>query len=432
LSERSQQIANALEHQVDALITTLTHGLGKVATRFVRDMLLGMELSHSPRLSDIAAALDENIGLRATHKRLSRNAARKELAPTLSSNMLQHAADRVQDETLLYLDWPNLLKNRALRMENLAAISNTKGEPIGKGYRLAQVVASELTTDGMLPLAQAIWSEQDAETDFLTNTLDLVSRVRKATGNRGIVIADRSADHPGILEPWTADPGSRYIVRLRRHTELKYGHLTLTSGELAHRCRTPYGRNVPNLSPEEAILRKLGFLDRRPANATDKSPDLNARANTETKQSDSPMAWEYWVDGKPNPVQFLHFGQLPVRLAAVPDRQLAMIVVHGTVDGPMILLTTEPARNNRAVLTVLVEAYLKRWRVGIATQQFHDRHRFSRIRVLSFERILNLTALAFSLEYMHALAHEQGGIGFGDELRVVDAGIDLYRTRDEI
>ncbi len=145
MEARNSQIRADLERRLESLIDDLCEGLGKVAVGFVKDVLIGMELAHSPRLSDIARALEETIGLRATHKRLSRNAGRKELAPILSNNLLRLAASHVHDDTLLFLDWPNLLKNRSEKIENLTAIADTKGNRVGKGFHLAEVVASKST-----------------------------------------------------------------------------------------------------------------------------------------------------------------------------------------------------------------------------------------------------------------------------------------------
>jgi hypothetical protein len=278
---RNSQIRVDLERRVDSLVADLSRGLGKVAAVFVKDALIGMKLAHSPRLSDIARALDETIGQRATHKRLSRNAGRRELAPILSDNLLRLAASHVHDNTLLFLDWPNLLKNRSEKMENLTTITDTKGNRIGRGYHLAEVVASEVGSDNLTPLAQSIWPEIMPGTDFLSHTLELVARVRKATGgHKGIIVADRSADNMGLLAPWTVDSASRYLVRLRGHTELIYRRRIVTASELADGCDTPYGKNVLNIGP------------------------------------DGPMP------------EFLHFGYKPVRLPAAPDRPLSLCGVR--------------------------------------------------------------------------------------------------------
>jgi len=383
IEAKNSQIRMDLECRVDSLVTDLSHGLGKVAAGFVKDVLLGMELAHSPRLSDIARALEEKIGLRATHKRLSRNAARSELAPIVSDNLLQLAASHVHDDTLLVLDWPNLLKNRAEKMENLNVITDTKGNPVGKGYHLAEVVASEVDSDNITPLSQAIWPEIDPETDFLSHTLELVARVRKAIGgNKGIIVADRSADHMGLLGPWTEDSTCRYLVRLRGRAELMFRRQIVTASELADGCDTPYGKNVLNIGQHG-----------------------------------------------PKP-EFLHFGYKSARLPVAPDRPLSLVVVRGVSPEPVTLLTTEPVRDNRAVLTALVEAYCRRWRIMSTKLRFYERHQLSRIRVLGFDRIRNLAILEFALVYLHTLLHDEAGsdVGAFDAIQVVEEGIDLYRV----
>lgn len=367
-----------LEHQIDSLIVHLSQGLGKVATGFVRDALIGMELAHSPRLSDIARALEESIGRRATHKRLSRNAARSELAPILSDNLLRLAASHVHDDTLLCLDWPVLLKKRADKMENLTLISNAKGDSIGKGYHLAEVAAAEIDTDHLMPLAQSIWPEISAEADFLRHTLELVARVRKAAGDKGIIVADRSADHMGLLEPWTADTASRYIVRLRLHTELIYQRRVYTVAELVATCDTRYGKHVLNINGSHS-----GALE------------------------------------------FIDFGYKHVRLPAAPDRLLSLVVVRGLkpVPVPVALLTTEPVRDNRSVLTNLIAAYYMRWRVVATKLRFQERYRLSDIRVLSYERIRNLTTLLHVLEYIHTLDSGTGDSAVFEDSHLIDRGV---------
>jgi hypothetical protein len=47
--------------------------LGKVASRFVEEMIYGISGSGSVVLTRIARALEEEISLHDTHKRLSRN-----------------------------------------------------------------------------------------------------------------------------------------------------------------------------------------------------------------------------------------------------------------------------------------------------------------------------------------------------------------------
>ena len=302
----------------------------------------------------------------------------------VSDNLLQQAASRVQDDTLLILDWPNLLKNRAEKMENLNVITDTKGNPVGKGYHLAEVVASEVDSEIFTPLARSIWPEINPEADFLSHTLELVARVRKTIGgNKGIIVADRSADHMGLLGPWTEDSSSRYLVRLRGRTKLLYRRRLVTASELGDECDTPYGKNV-----------------------------LNVRQDAPVQNT------------------FLHFGYKPVRLPAAPDRPLSLVVVRGLSPEVLMLLTTEPVRNNRAVLTALVEAYFRRWRIMVTKLRFYESHQLSRIRVLGFDRIRNLAILQFALVYLHALLDSEAGndVKAFDDIGLIEEGTFFYRV----
>ena len=85
-------------------------GLGKVHTRFVTDMLTGLLVSGSVRLSAVARALHEPIPEHSTHKRLSRNLGNAEGGRIVASNLLRAAAELIDAETLLVVDTSELLK----------------------------------------------------------------------------------------------------------------------------------------------------------------------------------------------------------------------------------------------------------------------------------------------------------------------------------
>ncbi|MCY3837701.1 MAG: hypothetical protein OXH09_03460 [Gammaproteobacteria bacterium] len=85
-------------------------GLGKVAQRFVEEMLSGMLASRSVRLTSIAAALEEPIPLHATHKHLSRNLCQPRIGRVFAGNLLTTASRFVRDEVPLLVDLFELVK----------------------------------------------------------------------------------------------------------------------------------------------------------------------------------------------------------------------------------------------------------------------------------------------------------------------------------
>jgi hypothetical protein len=64
--------------------------LGKTSSRFVEEMLYGIQARGSVRLSEVARSLSEDISLKKTIDRLSRNLAKPELADEISGAVLVH------------------------------------------------------------------------------------------------------------------------------------------------------------------------------------------------------------------------------------------------------------------------------------------------------------------------------------------------------
>ncbi|MEL7187701.1 MAG: hypothetical protein AAFN50_14900, partial [Pseudomonadota bacterium] len=82
--------------------------LGRVRSKFVRDMLVGIQRSRSVNLTKIAKGLQEEIRLHATHKRLSRNLDDTELAEELADRLLMLGAAKVRRDTRLIVHMSSL------------------------------------------------------------------------------------------------------------------------------------------------------------------------------------------------------------------------------------------------------------------------------------------------------------------------------------
>jgi len=67
------QLGHKLREQIHHFSGKLCSGLGKVGSRFVEEMIYGIQARGSVRLSEIGRALDERITLKKSVDRLSRN-----------------------------------------------------------------------------------------------------------------------------------------------------------------------------------------------------------------------------------------------------------------------------------------------------------------------------------------------------------------------
>jgi len=258
-----QQIGMKLRHQIHHFSGELCSGLGIVASRFVEETIFGISSSGSVKLTQIGRALEEKIPLHATHKRLSRNLANKELEHAVGSNILRLGAKRIKENTLLIVDPSDVHKKYAQKMQYLAEVHDGSEKSIGKGYWLCEVVGCELGSNEITPLAQELWSQKAP--DFRSENdqiLSIVGRVRQATGKRGIIVYDRGGDRRRLLLPWTKDDSCRYMVRQRGDRHLLYRRAKTNCLELALSCKTPYAETLlkEKEGEEEVYHIQFGFL----------------------------------------------------------------------------------------------------------------------------------------------------------------------------
>ena len=328
----------------------ISQGLGKVAARFVRDMVTGIRHAHSVRLMDIARILDEDIPLHATHKRLSRNLANAATGQIVADNLLRMACSRVTDDTRLLLQLFDLEKRYAEKMEFLSPLGHD-GDGNGKrGYRLCEVIANDTGNPSFHPVALRPWSGRasgSADDEVLT----LIQQVRRASKGNPLIVERSATPYPGLLSALVRDKSCRFVLDQQENIELIYRRRRYTGSDLADRCSTAYATTIYKL-------------------------------------------WEdidYAI--------FCHFGFLPVRLPEFPERPLFLVVVrydlqNSTYPTPRhLLLTSEPMRRNRLVLSRLVEAFLSLRKIETTNLALKTQYRLSAVQVQKFDRLQTLLSL---------------------------------------
>jgi len=156
----TSRIATRLRQQVMKFSGEVSVGLGKVAQRFVAEMVYGIQASQSVVLTEIARTLEEPISIKKTEERLSRNLQRKELEKTVQANVTRKAAGQVGEETLLIIDPSDLSKKYAKKMQYLATVRDGSEGELANGYWTLHVIGTELESPEMLPLYQRLYSAE--------------------------------------------------------------------------------------------------------------------------------------------------------------------------------------------------------------------------------------------------------------------------------
>jgi len=84
-------------------------------------------------------------------------------------------------------------------------------------------------------------------------------------------------------------------------------------------------------------------------------------------------------------------------VAGLPNyaQQLYLLVVKGLGSKPLMLLTTEPLRRNRAVLTRVAKMYFRRWKIEESIRFVKQSFDLENIRLLRYQSIRNMLALLF-------------------------------------
>lgn len=350
------QLGHKLREQIHRFSGKLCLGFGKVTSRFVEEMLYGIQARGSLRLSEVARALDEKITLKKAVDRLSRNLDAPGLSESLSASVLHEGAPRVGHDTLLIVDPSDLRKKYGRKMEHLARIRDGSEKEIGWGYWLNIIVGAEINGSEIVPLVHELYSSKAP--DFISENhqiLEASRRLREATEDRGIFVLDRGGDRGKLYEEYVGTDSYRFIIRQRGDRDVLYRGRKRQMMALARSCPLPYRETV-------------------------------------VKEKDGQEA-----------VYCLRFGCVPVRLPAHPKKKLWLVVVQGFGQTPLMLLTTEPMRRSKKVAWRIVAAYITRWRVEETIRFIKRSYDLEDIRVLTYRRLKNMATLVLAAAFFAAV-----------------------------
>lgn len=377
-----------VRNKARALASELSAGLGKVHSRFVADMLTGLLLSGSVRLSKIARALREPIPEHSTHKRLSRNLGNAEVGRVVAGNLLQAAAKLVNADAALVVDSFEVVKPYAKRMQYLAPAMADGEDSRAKGYHVCEIVSWDMRGGPMptfaqaardqppdpsehphrvsawndvvfTPVAQTLWSAQAPGSLSRTDEIvRLIRSVSRACDGRGVfnVSAVADADLPLAL----AGESCNYIVRVAPEQPLLHRRRPSDAASIGKACNKPYATTIYKTQDdhEESV--------------------------------------------------FLQFGATPVALPTQNERPLWLLTIESGLSTQAeqptsYLLTNQPMRRNRAVLWRLVLSFLQYGHAVRTNRAIKHRFDFDDVRVLSYERLRNLATLVQAAAYVEAL-----------------------------
>ena len=144
--------AQKLREQMVRFSGELSAGLPKVARRFVAEITFGIQARGSVRLTEVGRALGEKISLKKTEERLSRQLGRRRLDREIQRRLIEQAAPRIEEDTLLVLDLSDVTKKYAQKMENLSPVRDGSEKELGWGYWTLNIVGASTKGTKLVPL----------------------------------------------------------------------------------------------------------------------------------------------------------------------------------------------------------------------------------------------------------------------------------------
>jgi hypothetical protein len=347
-------VAGRLREQIERFSGIFYPRFSKPQQAFLTEMIYGIQAAQDVKLSNIARVLGEEIKLKKTEERLSHHLATGGMWRTINEVLARDGAEHVNEDTLVVVDPTDIAKPYARRMPYLAKVRDGSRKELVPGYWSCLAVACDPDQRRVIPLHMRLWST--LAPDFGSENQQLLSVVRTvhaATQGRGIFVIDRGGDRIELLRPFLNDR-VRFIVRLVGDRDLIYRGQKILAKTLAEGCRMRHA---------ERIVRQT---------------------------EEGEKAYQ------------LEFGFLPVHLPNRTD-DLALVVVRGFGETPLLLLTNVQVLPSRASLWSVVQGYLGRWMVEETLRFIKQSYRLEEIRVLKYERLQNLVALVAAAAYFAAV-----------------------------
>jgi len=346
--------AGKIKTQITRFSNRLSSGLAKPRRKFLHQMVYGIQASKDIKLTNIGRSLGEEIPLKKTENRLSRQINNGDLTEFVGRKLTGEAKYWIKDETVLALDLSDISKEYSKKQEYLALVrdGSQKGK-IRKGYWTLEILGADTDGDRMIPLYGELYSQRaddfQSENKQILGAIDLV---REVIGKKGIWTLDRGADR-GIIFKGLLARELRFTIRLRGDRDL-----------VLIDKRRREGRKRSSLS-----LTKSCRCRRR-------------------------VKLNICKEGEVPKIKDLYLGSRMVKLP-FSDTHLTLVVVKGYSKNPLMLLTNvEEAEDDP--LSIL-EIYLTRWKCEESFRFIKQSYNLEDVRVQSYIALRNVVSFVMAV-----------------------------------
>jgi hypothetical protein len=196
------------------LIQSIKSGVSKPEKKFLSEMSMGMLLSGSSNISEIARTLGESTALKHTTKRLERMLTHDHLLDACNQLCLEEASSKIDDQTILAFDGGDVTHQYGEKFELLNYVHDGSHDKREKGYWLNQISGYNPSTQETFPVALDIYSSSEAGFKSENNeSINLVDSVLGSISPGALWVMDRGYDRSIILDYFLSNQ-LNFVIRM--------------------------------------------------------------------------------------------------------------------------------------------------------------------------------------------------------------------------
>lgn len=322
----------------------ISKNLKRPQEKFIHQMIYGIIAGNKLHLSEIARSLKENITLKKTIERLSRNLHDFEGQQTLWQNYLSTVKQHVKDDyAVIVIDNSDIAKPASRKLEALADIRDGSTGEITKGYQTIEAAVLSETGKMPLPVYEKVFSA--AEAGFVSEThenLCCLKALSASFSTKCIRTLDRGFDANDYYRYFLKNK-ERFVIRAKKNRNVIYNGTTCNIMDVAHKYKGNFRMDFKDKSGK-VINCKMSFI--------------------------------------------------PVKLCEFPAADMVLVAVYGFGSEPMLLLTNLKMQEKKKLCHIVTKVYLMRWRIEEYFKFKKQQFELEDLRVMSLQSIRNLNMFA--------------------------------------
>ena len=218
MNNNQKVIISKLKNKITDFSVKISEKIWKVEAKFSLDMIYGLLSNQDVRLSEIWRWLKEKINIKQTEKRISRNLTKfkKDYLKEIKDSLLCETKKQITSDTVITLDWWDINKEWAEKMENIKHIHDWSKNIICNWYWLNSIVATKIVWKEAIniPLNLNLYSTKDKDFESQNReSIRSIDEVIKIIWNIWIWVMDRWYDRAKNIINELVERKLKFIIR---------------------------------------------------------------------------------------------------------------------------------------------------------------------------------------------------------------------------